>query len=159
MYRVFFLVSFIMFWDACVPTSKVTKDANIPVDTIIATEVATPVETVYVTTIETVVETVNIATGVTPESEVSVKEESSAEEIAYNVGRYRVQIGAFREEGNASALYNSLKSEYGELICMENISPYWKVYIGNYSGYKDALSARDNLRDKGFNDSWVSTCK
>lgn len=72
---------------------------------------------------------------------------------------YKVQIGAFQVETNADRLYNWLKEEYGDLVYIEHVPPYWKVRVGNYSICKEALRMRNAMIEKGYKDAWVVISK
>lgn len=142
MYKLIFLVPFLVLGHACAP--RVAKVEKGVVDTLLITEVPAEVETVYVT--ETKVETVKVA-------------EAAAPYVGVRRGAFKVQIGAFKIQDNATRLYNSLKGEFGDLIYIENIPPYWKVRLGAYDNVSDAVVMRDKMRGRGYGDAWIVRTK
>lgn len=142
MYRAVFLVPFLILGLSCAPRVA-EKAEELPIDTLVITEVPAEVETVYVKTVETVVETVKIAeAGEVPAALVG------------HPGPFKVQIGAFKNKDYADRLYNSLKGEYGDLY-IENIPPYWKVRIGNYRDIRKAIEMRNEMKGRGYFDAWI----
>ena len=141
MYKPIFLIPFLILGLSCAQIGGKKAEEGLPVDTLLITEVPAEVETVYVKTVETVVETLSVA-GEIPSAVI-------------RHGTYKVQIGAFEAKEDADNVYNSLKGEYGELIFIENISPYWKVRFGPYEDIRKAIAMRDSMRDKGYMDAWI----
>jgi cell division septation protein DedD len=129
---------------SCTRRGKGIVQEEIPADTTQVAEVSARVETVYVEAVESFVETVYVA----QESVVSPV-------VSPGTGIFTVQIGAFGDEENATALHNMLKSEYSELVYIENIPPYWKVRIGSYENHNQAAPVMDQLRNRGYKDAWI----
>ncbi len=144
MYRTIFLIPLLILGLSCARRGIERVEEEIPIDTLFITEIPAEVETVYVT--ETVVETVRAA------EEISVTEMSAPMRMP---GTFKVQIGAFENKGYADNLYGLLKGEYGEIIYIENIPPYWKIRLGPYRDFQKARSMRDKMREKGYSDAWV----
>ncbi|MCK4308010.1 SPOR domain-containing protein [candidate division WOR-3 bacterium] len=140
MYKPIFLIPFLVLGLSCTQRG-VKRPEEMLADTLIITEVPAEVETVYVKTVETVVETLRVA------------EDMPSAVIRH--GTYKVQIGAFEAKEYADNVYDSLKGEYGELIFIENIIPYWKVRFGPYEDIQKAIAMRDCMRDKGYMDAWI----
>ncbi len=116
-----------------VDTTEVIDAAGVPIDTM-----ETPIDTIAIMDTATmIVDTVEAAAKI-PAKEV--------------LAEFKVQLEAFKIEKNANRLYESLKKKD---IYIENIPPYWKVRIGQYNTYEEALDARDKWRDKGYEDAWI----
>jgi cell division septation protein DedD len=158
MCRPVYLIFILILGISCAPKPQIEELEEVPVDTLVITEMPVAVETVYVTT--TVVETVYIYGAAEekapppPAVEEEVTEEITTP-IVTEVCNFKVQLGAFIKEENANALHSLLKSEYGELVYIDHIPPYWKVRIGRYRYYKSAASMRDKFRAKSYKDAWV----
>lgn len=138
MYKPIFLVPFLILGLSCAQIGGKKAEEGLPVDTLLVTEVPAEVDTVYVKTVETVVETLRVA-----------------DVVEARHGAFKVQIGAFETKEYADNVYDSLKGEYGELIFIENIHPYWKVRFGPYEDIQKAIAMRDCMRDKGYMDAWI----
>ncbi len=140
MYRSIFLIPFLILGLSCAQRGADRVDEELPVDTLFITEVPAEVETVYVKTIETVVETLRVVETISSE----VRD-----------GMFKVQVGAFENKKYADDVYDLLKGEYGKLVYVENIPPYWKVRFGPYKDLQKAIALKDCMRDKGYVDAWI----
>ena len=140
MYRPIFLIPFLVLGLSCAQRGTDKVEEELPIDTLFITEVPVEVDTVYVKTIETVVETLRVVETVSSET---------------RDGMFKVQVGAFENKENADTVYDLLKGEYGKLVYIENISPYWKVRFGPYKDLRKAIVLKDCMRDKGYIDAWI----
>ena len=145
-------------WDTMeitVETTEVMIDTmEVAVDTI---ETMMDTTEVVVDTIEAVVDTMEAADtveAIVDTMEVIVDTVEASEEIPVKevLAEFKVQLGAFKIEENANRFYKSLKEKE---VYVENIPPYWKVRIGQYATYEEALGIRDKWRDEGYEDAWI----
>ncbi|MCP4659119.1 MAG: septal ring lytic transglycosylase RlpA family protein [bacterium] len=63
--------------------------------------------------------------------------------------RYTVQLGAFRDEGNATEIYGRLRAEYPEAE-IRSADGWHRVRIGDFSKKSEAEELRQRLARSGF---------
>ncbi|MCJ7507334.1 MAG: SPOR domain-containing protein [candidate division Zixibacteria bacterium] len=90
------------------------------------------------------------------ESQVYVKPDSSRESEEQYKTVYRVQVYVSKTPGEAASFADSIKSIVdSEKVYIEYQSPYYRVRIGNFSGFDEAEVLMDKLKKMGFRDAWV----
>lgn len=123
-------------------------------DTILITNVPAKAETVQVVT--TKVDTVKVVESVGKEPASPSKKESSESQAAAKTGALKIQLGAFSVKENADTFYNTMKTQFGEVVYIENVAPYWKIGVGTYSTPKSALAARSTFISQGYHDAFIT---
>jgi DamX protein len=86
-----------------------------------------------------------------PERTAAVTPNKSAAKPATSSGNYWVQVGAFKESGNAEGLARKLRSE-GYAVQVTRVSrdePLHVVRVGGYPDRSRAVAAREELQGKG----------
>ena len=81
----------------------------------------------------------------------AVTPSKSAAKPAASSGNYWVQVGAFKESGNAEGLARTLRSE-GFTVQVASVTrgePLHVVRVGGYPDRGKATAARDELQGKG----------
>lgn len=75
-------------------------------------------------------------------------------EPAASAGSYSVQVGAFKEEANATDLQARLAGKYGDVFIQEHQGPegtYYRVRVGRLNSYEEAVGlARQLGREPGI---------
>jgi rare lipoprotein A len=78
--------------------------------------------------------------------------------VDYDAGTYTVQIGSFKEYGNAQRLSGEMKKQFGfSEIHMTVIDgdTFYRVYAGKYSSLKAAEDAEKKFSDTGYPGSFT----
>jgi len=63
-------------------------------------------------------------------------------------GNYSVQVGAFKERGNAQDLQSQLAEKYGDVVVQEFDAPdgaYYRVRVGRLASYDEAVALARQL--------------
>ena len=78
--------------------------------------------------------------------------------INYDAGNYTVQIGAFRDIGNAKRLIEAMKKTHGVSDMQSALidgSLFYRVYVGRYTSLEEAETAERNFEEQGYSGSFV----
>jgi rare lipoprotein A len=85
---------------------------------------------------------------------VPVRVEVLTQGLDPTIGYFTVQVGAFRDQGNAQRLRNRLNLSYSPIFIQPYDSPdglFYRVRVGKVSGEEDARQLGEQLRAKeGF---------
>ncbi len=73
--------------------------------------------------------------------------------------RYTIQIGAFSNEQSAEKLSDKAKSSLDFDVDYAKVGDFYKIRVGVFSSISDAQTALDEVRQQGFNDSFISEIK
>jgi len=86
-----------------------------------------------------------------PERTAAVTPSKSAAKPAASSGNYWVQVGAFKESGNAEGLARKLRSEgfSAQVTRVTRAEPLHVVRVGGYPDRSRAVAAREELQGKG----------
>jgi len=86
-----------------------------------------------------------------PERTAAVTPSKSAAKPAASSGNYWVQVGAFKESGNAEGLARKLRSEgfSAQVTRVTREAPLHVVRVGGYADRSRAVAAREQLQGKG----------
>jgi hypothetical protein len=69
---------------------------------------------------------------------------------------YRVQIGAYRSEGEANSSADRARGSLGRSVYVQYIAPYYKVRVGNFVNKYEATQYKNQLRSTAsYRDAWV----
>jgi rare lipoprotein A len=73
-------------------------------------------------------------------------------------GKFNIQIGAFRDQANASRLRSDMAMRYTgvyiiPILCDDGY--FYRVQLGTYNDLYAARTELDNLKSQGFNDAFV----
>ncbi|MGE5173551.1 MAG: septal ring lytic transglycosylase RlpA family protein [Betaproteobacteria bacterium] len=77
---------------------------------------------------------------------------------SYDAGNYTVQVGAFKEYGNAQRLFEDMKRRYGfsEIRTTEiNGDTFYRVYAGKYTSLRAADQAEQEFSAHGYPGSFT----
>ncbi len=77
---------------------------------------------------------------------------------SYDAGNYTVQVGSFKEYGNAHRLCEEMKKRYGfSEVHMTNVhrDKFYRVYAGNYPSLHVAEKAEREFSDHGYPGSFT----
>jgi DedD protein len=87
-----------------------------------------------------------------PERTAAVAPSKSAVKSAPSSGNYWVQVGAFKESGNAEGLARKLRSEgfSAQVTRVTRAEPLHVVRVGGYPDRSRAVTAREELQGKGL---------
>jgi cell division protein FtsN len=86
-----------------------------------------------------------------PERTAAVTPSKSAAKPAASSGNYWVQVGAFKESGNAEGLARKLRAEgfSAQVTRVTREEPLHVVRVGGYPDRSRAVAAREELQGKG----------
>jgi cell division protein FtsN len=86
-----------------------------------------------------------------PERTAAVTPSKSAAKPAASSGNYWVQVGAFKESGNAEGLARKLRAEgfVAQVTRVTREAPLHVVRVGGYPDRSRAVAAREELQGKG----------
>lgn len=76
----------------------------------------------------------------------------------YDAGNYTIQVGSFKEPGNAERLSRELKARYGFSEVQSawvNGERFYRVYAGKYTSLHAAEKAEEDFADRGYPGSFV----
>ena len=76
---------------------------------------------------------------------------------SFRYGRFMIQIGAFRDQGNAQRLRERMKGKYRDtaITHTERNGLFYRVQVGAYEDILAAKEEMERLRTRGFPDAFV----
>ncbi len=75
--------------------------------------------------------------------------------VNYDVGRFFVQVGAFKNKLNAYRFRWNLRKKFGLNVRVVRLKGYYRVLAGPVSTYEKAVSFKEKLRKKGLRGSFI----
>lgn len=78
----------------------------------------------------------------------------AAGENSAHTENFSVQVGAFKDPNNAGQLKQEIENSRTEPYLKEG-EEYFRVLVGNYSNFEDALKRMDELRTRGYAGAFV----
>lgn len=75
--------------------------------------------------------------------------------VNYDVGRFFVQVGAFKNKLNAYRFKWNLHKRFGLNVRVVKLKGYYRVLAGPVNTYEKAVSFKEKLRKKGLRGSFI----